>query len=243
MVDDEEESLRPVNEPLDAWNAIYANFMSLVGTTAGQYSDILRRNATYLSQTGTYTEDPATLLHDELNVAGDFGEITRRYSQSAYGRGQSDPFGLVANTDAKTGNVSVIVGGRQRLFFKQANGSYTGEAGETATLTRDGSGAYTIRESDGDATFFGADGKVTRFQASNGTGYTANYTAGHLSTMVTNYGDTIAFSYNPQGLVSQVVDPVNRTTSYTYNGSGDLPDHHHRAEHNHLHLRQRRGLR
>src|SRR5262249_37317368 len=118
--------LQPINEPADTWNAIFTNFMALMGTTSGQYQIVLRQKASYLSSQGTYTDDPQTLLSYEVQQADGFGLISQRYSTSAFGRGQQDPYHSTAQTDAN-GNVMILLGGaQQRLFLRQANGTYAG---------------------------------------------------------------------------------------------------------------------
>lgn len=214
------DDLRPAGLADDAWEAIYGNFMNQMGTTTGQYADVLRENANYLSGLGEYVEDPSRLLQYELLQAGDFGQISRRYAISAYGRGQADPFALAASTDAG-GNVTISVGGRGRIFLRQADGSYAGLVGDGGTLTRDGTGRYVLRETTGEMTEFAADGKLDRFVDPNGNTLTAHYTAGLLTGLTGSNGDTTTFVHNAAGRIVSVTDAVGRITTYTYDATGE----------------------
>jgi RHS repeat-associated protein len=48
----QKDALRPPSIPADAWDAIFTNFLTRVGTTVGQYQQVLQDDATYLSQIG-----------------------------------------------------------------------------------------------------------------------------------------------------------------------------------------------
>ncbi|MCC7349479.1 MAG: hypothetical protein IT446_02825 [Phycisphaerales bacterium] len=214
------EDLRPVGLSDEAWGAIFGNFMAQVGTTSGQYADVIRENANYLSGLGQSINDPSRLLAYELMQAGNFGEISRRYAMSAFGRGQADPFDLRAQTDAG-GNVTIRVGGRGRIFLKQLDGSYVDPAGDGGSLSRDGTGRYTVREKTGEITEFSADGKLDRISDANGNSLTAHYTTGRLSSLVSSSGDTTGFAYNPAGRISAITDAVGRVTTYAYDASNE----------------------
>ena len=214
------DDLRPAGLSSEAWDAIYGNFMDQIGTTSGQYADVLRANANYLSGLGEYVEDPSRLLGYELMQAGNFGEISRRYAMSAYGRGQADPFALTASTDAG-GNVTILAGGRGRIFLKQEDGRYANPANDGGTLSRDRTGRYAVREKTGETTEFSVDGKLDRFSDANGNTLTAHYTSGRLTSLVSSTGDTTGFAYNTAGRITGVTDAVGRVTTYTYDSSNE----------------------
>lgn len=216
-----QEALRPFTEPTDAWNAVYANFMATVGATSGQYFDNLRADATYLSQTGIYTSNIARLLSFQLKLADDFGSITKRYTNGAFGRGQTDSVTMSAATDAN-GNVTIFLDGVYRPFIRNANGSYSGVPGDQGVLTARAGGGYSLREGLGRVTVFAANGHVDFILNPSGFKTTANYTGNLLTSLVDSTGDTTTYLYNAQGHVIKMTDPLGRVTTYTYDATGNL---------------------
>ena len=212
--------LRPVAEPEQAWSEIYHNFLTRVGTTLGGFTQVLRDAATAMSEQGVYTDDPAVLFNYVLNQAGDFGAITRRWTQSEFGYGQADPINMTASADA-SGNVIITASGKQRVFLLGIDSRYTGVGGDAASLTLS-AGVYTLRENDGQITVFGTNGKLDYYQDTNGNRITAHYTNSRLTSLVETNGDTYTYAYNANGYISQVTDPVGRITTYAYNSVGDL---------------------
>lgn len=211
--------LRPANEPADAWDAIFANFLGQMGNTTGQYFNVIRDNASYLSQLGTYTADPQKLLSYELDQAGGFGTIDKHFAISALGRGQFDPFNLAAIIDT-AGNFMIPAGQYLRPFLRQSNGNYLPAPGDFAKLTKLSSGAYELREKSGLVTAFHADGKINYIQNPSGERLTYNYTSGRVSSVSNTNGDVTTIGYNGQGRMSTVTDPVGRVTTYGYDASG-----------------------
>jgi RHS repeat-associated protein len=216
-----ESDLQPSDVPSDAWAAIYQNFTAQVGTTLGQYQQVLDNDATYLSTLGEYTYDVSRLLSFELQKADDFGAISQRYTLGAFGRGWPDPTAIRAVADS-SGNVTIEYSGRVRSFFIQPDENYRGVPGDAATLTKEQDGSYQLRETDGTITAFNTDGTLAYTQDTNGNKITANYTSGQLTSFVDSTGDTVAFTYNGQGRISQVTDPVGRVTTYAYDPTGQL---------------------
>src|SRR5262249_11921675 len=92
--------------------------------------------------------------------------------------------------------------------------------GEFATLSRV-NGAYQLRELDGTLTAFRTDGKIDFQQEPNGNRVTYVYTNGRVTSLVATIGDQIDFTYNGQGRISQMRDPVGRITTFTYDASGE----------------------
>src|SRR5207244_999340 len=115
-------------------------------------------DASYLSQFGKVSFDPAQFIGFELQKAGDFGQIAARYYLGALGRGFVAPFEIHATTDS-AGNVTIQDGPDVRAFAKNSDGTYRSMPGDTGTLTLVG-GAFHIKELDGVETVFRAsDGK------------------------------------------------------------------------------------
>ncbi|MEY2857165.1 MAG: hypothetical protein RLZZ74_1477 [Cyanobacteriota bacterium] len=80
------ESSRPDFITPEAWNETYDNFLAEVGTTVGDYQQLLTENADYLSEIGESELDADNLLAFEFQQASDFQGITQRYSLGSFGR-------------------------------------------------------------------------------------------------------------------------------------------------------------
>lgn len=211
---------RPDSVPADAWDVIWNNFTGSVGNTAGQYQAVLADNATHLSQLGDYSNDVSRLLAFELEQAGNYGSIAQRYNQGFLGRGWTFPFEITATEDSD-GNVTVKSSGILRFFRKQADGNYLNQPGDEATLTKVGN-TFQIREQGGGLLAFGADGKLDFIEDTNSNRITATYTGNQLTRIDSTNGDNLNFSYNSQNRISQVVDQAGRSTTYSYDPTGEL---------------------
>jgi RHS repeat-associated protein len=241
------ETLRPGHITPEAWDAVFANFASVVGTTAADYQALLAQAATYLSQAGIYTSDVMRLLAFELDKADaaytartlatvvdvnfptpgidltfsrEFQQaIHGRYALGAFGRGWTHNWDIQATTLADD-NVVVRFGGSRRMFFEQPDGSYRSGIGDYATLTL-ANGVYTLSEIDSTIWQFRADGLLDFWQEDNGNRVTSGYTGGKLTSLTHSSGATITLQYNPQGQISQLTDPGGRIVTYAYDASGD----------------------
>ncbi len=211
---------RPDSVPADAWDVIWNNFTGSVGNTAGQYQAVLADNATHLSQLGDYSNDVSRLLVFELEQAGNYGSIAQRYNQGFLGRGSTFPFDITA-TENSDGNVTVNSSGSLRLFRKQADGTYLNQPGDKATLTKVGN-TFQLRGQGGGLVAFRADGKLDFIEDTNSNRITATYTGNQLTRINSTNGDNLSLSYNSQSRISQVVDQAGRTTTYSYDPTGEL---------------------
>lgn len=240
--------VRPGDIPTDAWDAIYPNLLAEVGTTAGDYLQVLSRDASYLSSLGIYTADILRLLTYQLDranavfTAGSRISVTdasfptpgtdlvfvRQHQQSITGRYTVGPFGRgwTHNWDVEaitlaSGDVVIRSGGGRRLFTRQPDGSYRGEVGDYATLTL-ASGKYTLTEPNTTVWAFRADGKLDFVREDNGNRVTLGYDgAGRLTSLMHAAGQTITLHYNAQGRIDQLIDPAGRMVSYGYDATGE----------------------
>lgn len=211
-------SAKPDNLTPAAWDAVWANFVASVGNTAGSYQAMLAENATYLSQIGEYTSDVERLLGFEFQQASKYQALTERYSQGSLGQNWTFPGDLKAVADG-AGNVTIINAGKQRVFNRQADGSYRGSSSDFATLTLNG-GAYQLREPDGTTVKFLADGRLNSAEDANGNQITAVYNGSQLVRFDGTNGDRLSFTYNPQGRIASVTDQAGRVTTYSYDPTG-----------------------
>src|SRR5262249_1952267 len=120
--------------------------------------------------------------------------LSRRYQLGVLGRGWTHTWEMSATSDAE-GNVILNMGGGQRSFLLQSDGSYRGEPGDTAVLTRP-SGAYQLRQTDGTVLAFRADGLFDYFEDRNGNRITAGYTGTLMTSLSHSDGDALSLSYN-----------------------------------------------
>ncbi|MEZ2252460.1 RHS repeat-associated core domain-containing protein [Microcoleus sp.] len=210
---------RPDSVPADAWDVIWNNFTGSVGNTAGQYQAVLADNATHLSQLGDYSNDVSQLLVFELEQAGNYGSIAQRYNQGFLGSGSTFPFDITATEDSD-GNVTVDSSGSLRFFRKQADGTYLHQPGDKATLTKVGN-TFQLRGQAGGFIAFRPDGKLDFIEDINSNRITATYTGNQLTRIDSTNGDNLSFSYNSQSRISQVVDQAGRSTTYSYDPTGE----------------------
>ncbi len=212
------DAMRPPSVPLDAWDAIFANYVADVGPTYASYTTHLDNIATHLSRLGVYTSDVDRLQSYALQLADGFGTISTRYQLGALGRGHPDPSRIVATTEAD-GNVTISYGGIVRFFDRQPNGTFRGVGGDVADLALV-SGALRLREPDGTLIGFTPAGQWSFTEDTAGRRISATYSGSQLMSLTDPSGDTVTYEFNANGRVSQVTDAVGRVTTYEYDASG-----------------------
>ena len=210
--------LKPDHVPSDAWDAVYDNFESRVGSDLSHLADAFREDATYLSTVGEYNSDIIALLYFELNEAG-LREIASRYVNGAFGRGRHASWEVSASEDAD-GNVTIRQGSNLRGFNLQRNGGFKSAPNDYGKLATEGDG-YRLEEKSGVFMVFNADGALDYVSDANGNRVTMNYDSGRVVGRTNANGDEDTIAYNTDGLVSSITDAVGRSTTYTYDGSGE----------------------
>ena len=212
-------SLKPEGIPTDAWNALFSNFSAEMGTTLGQANAVIAESARYLSQLDTYTPDFNRLLAYKLNLAGVDGDIRSRYQLGVFGRGFPAIMDMHLRVTS-SGNVSIAMQDGNRLFFKQADGSYRGITEDSGKLTLN-DGSYQLLEANGISFTFSTDGRLLALVDGNGNRTSANYTGMRMTGMTDSNGDTESYTYNAAGRITQIADRSNRLTKYTYDASNE----------------------
>ena len=210
-------ALKPPFQPEDSWEPIFANFAGRMGTTYGQLQALLAQDATCLSQLGEWIYDARRLLAFELMIADGFGAISQRYFTGAFGRGMPDVTSLNVATDA-SGKAGVRLNGRVRVFSPQSSGSYWAGPGDHGVLTQSG-GVFQLREKDGRATVFRADGRLDYFQDTRGHRVSARYTGAQLTSLSDAFGNSVTYQYDGNGRVVSAADAVGRVTRFAYDSS------------------------
>jgi RHS repeat-associated protein len=217
------QEMQPENIANDAWDAIFANYLTATGGTLAGYHAMLVDNANYLGQFGAVSPEVTGLVGFQLDQADSFGEISQRYTQSEMGRGNSTPFGLRLQEDS-IGNVTISQDGASRGFLKLGNGLFQSAGDDPGVLTRSVQGVFTLTETGGKKTVFrAADGLMDFIEdpAGNRISSTRNGSGQLLSLTNSLTGDTATFTHNVQGRISSITDSVGRVTSFTYDAGGE----------------------
>ncbi|MEM9927933.1 MAG: SdrD B-like domain-containing protein, partial [Cyanobacteria bacterium P01_D01_bin.50] len=211
-------SLKPSNLTEEAWNPIYDNFIAETGTTAGDYQQLLIKNANYFAEIGEYVADADRLVGFEFQQASDYQALTQRNSLGSFGVGGGF-LGDIRVVVDEDGNVSIVSPGTSRGFSIQDDGSYLAAPGDFGTLSLV-EGRYTLTSQSGTVTEFLADGQLDFIEDTNGNRLTAEYTEGSLLTgLVASNGDSLTFTRNDDGLITSVADSLGNITTYTYDGN------------------------
>ena len=239
--------MEPVTIPANAWNAVFANFTTNVGSTTDSYQAALDADATYLAQLGEPTNDVAQLVAYEINKAADsfstttLGDnvdaslptpgslsltferwfqpgIADRYQMGTLGLGWTDNWAITASTDS-SGNVTIDESGSLRYFAMQSDGTYVANLGDHGLLTALSGSGYQLTETDGSSTVFNADGTLDYVQDSNGNRITATYTSGLLTRLTASNGEYLALTYT-SGLLTKVTDSTGEVSTYAYDSTG-----------------------
>jgi len=242
-----EAGMEPVTIPANAWNAVFANFTTNVGSTTDSYQAALDADATYLAQLGEPTNDVAQLVAYEINKAADsfstptLGDnidaslptpgslsltfdrwfqpgIAGRYQMGTLGLGWTDNWAITASTDS-SGNVTINESGTLRYFAMQSDGAYVANLGDHGVLTALSGGGYQLTETDGSSTVFNTDGTLDYVQDSNGNRITATYTSGLLTRLTASNGEYLALTYT-SGLLTKVTDSTGEVSTYAYDSTG-----------------------
>ena len=244
-------SMRPVTISTNAWDVIWAGFVSQVGTNWGGYVQMLDDNATYLGRLGERVVDIGQLLSFKLLQADGLSPlrtlasavdasvdapglplvfsrsfaapISQRFELGPLGRGWSHNWQYSLQL-ASDGTVTILgPGGSRRTFQPDSRGSthYFPQAGDHATLTSLGGGAFTLTESDGLLRAFRSDGKLDHVQDLNGNRITASYNGNQLAGLVHSSGQSLQFAYNGSGRIKAIADSLGRQTTLAYDASGE----------------------
>jgi RHS repeat-associated protein len=244
------EELRPPTVAPAAWDVLFGNLLTRVGTSVGSYVQALRDAATYLSRYGIYTSDIDRLLslhfaqadnalpggspHTTVDAAAPAAgvpliwgrtfapTISRRFELGILGRGWSHSWDLRLSRDAETDLVLIRTPGGTLRFEEMPNGSFIGSIVDPAQLTLAG-GVFSLRETDGTVSRFSeTTGRLLDVTDRNGHKVTLGYLGnGLLVQLLHSNGDRFDLSYNTAGRLAQITDHADRVTTYSYDASGE----------------------
>ncbi|WP_460985655.1 DUF6531 domain-containing protein, partial [Sinomonas halotolerans] len=107
--------------------------------------------------------------------------------------------------------------GQRVHFTENADGSYTGPPGGTASLVRNQDGTFTVGTRSGLTHTFDASGKLTALTDSSGRGPSYAYDAGGRLTTVTDGGRSITFTWDTTaGRITRAQTSAGQATTYSY---------------------------
>ncbi|NVN93010.1 MAG: hypothetical protein HXX11_20780, partial [Desulfuromonadales bacterium] len=223
-----ENSSKPSFVSVDAWDALFTNMKTSIGSTMGQFNAALAADATYLSSIGKYESKVSNLLTFELIKAG-LTTIIPRYAVGAFGRGASHAFDIWGAVE--DGNIVLHYPvARVRLLIPDSttSGQFIGSIGDNGALAVNSSDqSWDLTEKNGTLLHFKVDPNnannhvIDYIQDLNGNRVTVNYTESKVTGVTRSTGDTEQFSYNIQGRIIQTTDEVGRVTTYSYDETGE----------------------
>ncbi len=227
-------ALRPVWIDSDAWDAVYNNLVAQIGSTWGDYVQMLRDNAVYLGRLGMKVTNASELFSFQLQQAlglsvattlaastdafaaspglilsfdRTFGNsITERYQIGPFGRGWSAPW-QISLEERTDGTVVVhLSADAMRIFQPDSRraGSYFSQTGDAGVLQKVAGGAWEVTETSGQKLRFRADRTFEYVQDINDNRITATFTATRLSSLTHSSGASVAIAYNGAGRISSV---------------------------------------
>jgi RHS repeat-associated protein len=214
--------LKPATASQAGWDQTFANFENIVGTTIGSYDSVLANLADYLGTQGIRTTDASFYLGQELEIAGDFGAIEACNAFSDLGYGQIDPYDASLTLDS-AGDAAVGNGENVRYFVTAANGTFSNvDPSDGGVLVHNSDGTYTLTETTGEKTVFNSDGSLNSFYNIAGNKTTVTLTNGFVTQMTDAFGGITTINRYSDGVINQIIDPQGRSTTFGYDGSGNL---------------------
>ncbi len=239
---------RPEHISVDAWDVVFANFLTEAGETVGEYESMLSRLATSLSMVGIRTPSTTRLLRLALEEAdasyaglnlitvddvahptpGEIFRFSRYFQQPIHGRYDFGPFGRgwthnwdVVASFLPGGDVEVRSGGVRSVYARLDDGTFARERFDGSSITvTNGIAVQTFVN--GDSRHFRADGRLDSLDDSKGNRVTIDYDVdGRISSLSHSSGAVISLGYNAEGLINTLTDPVGRLITYAYDQMGE----------------------
>jgi RHS repeat-associated protein len=211
--------LRPPTIAADAWDAIFANFLARVGTTVGQYQQVLQDDATYLSQiAGGFSQIGGGILRPIAIVAQPTIDASRLLAFELQQDGDSLPQPTLASAvdaSAPAPGLPLTFG---RVFVQSIAGRYQlGPFGRGWADTWD---TMATADSSGNVTIQGAG--TVRFFTKQPDG-TSLATPGDHGTLTLQNGlyqlrekDGTVDVFQPDGRLGYLQDPNGNRITATY---------------------------
>lgn len=171
-----------------------------------------------------------TVVDLQLGGSGTTFRLLRSYNsgsthEGALGRGWNHPYesrlSIADLARSAPGDRVTYVGvdGQQAGFTQAADGSYTGDAGVQARLSKLADGRFELVQPDHSVVRFTATGLLQSMVDQSGVGLTMTHTDGKLSSVTDAAGRAVDFSYEASGRLAQVELPDGRNVQYAYTGA------------------------
>ncbi|MBF0387924.1 MAG: RHS repeat protein [Candidatus Omnitrophica bacterium] len=186
----------------------------------------------------TMTQDPidiatgvmytkATDLFYPLPGGGLFN-LTRTYAtgrnDGLFGHGWRTPYDQWLNFDDDGGAVVNDENGANLHFLRNNDGSFVSMVGNYSTLVENGDGSFTRTDKNGNVFVYDAEGDMVLMKDRNGNALRYIYDPARPESAYLEDpgGQRIKVLFNDDELVSAIIDPLGRTTRYTYENSCNL---------------------
>lgn len=185
--------------PPDGQCGLYVQF----GSSAHMPSGNLNHSQNLFSTQGGSLPLGLTLYYNSLDP-----------HDGTLGRGWSHNYdiSLKENPD---GSVLISKGDMKYDYFTLTNGAYAPQAGNYATLAKNGDGTFTLTEKDGQALAFSDDGKLVTTIDRNGNTLTFTYGSDDLTAVTDPFGRTANFTYDSAHHLVSVTDQAGNVYSFT----------------------------
>ncbi|EGK08454.1 cell wall-associated protein [Desmospora sp. 8437] len=110
--------------------------------------------------------------------------------------------------------------GTTHTFIPNGDGTYTAPPGKHFELTK--KSGYILEDTDQTKYQFNTSGRLISITDSNNNKTTIGYTGSNPTSITDASGRKANLSYNADNRVTQITDPANRSTEYTYDAAGNL---------------------
>jgi RHS repeat-associated protein len=239
-------TLQPSGVPNAAWNQIYSNLTSQLGSTWGQFVSALDNNAAYLGSLGENVTDFNTLWGfmyaqandsvgplDHLQTVFDAAlslpnggnlsfwrnyhlDINDRYAVGMFGIGWSVPYQSSLQIETSGDAVLHTVGEGDETFQADTRGGYF-NSDDGNSLAANSDGTYTITGTDGESDTYSGTGTLLYHADGQGDRINFGYDgSGRLISLTASTGQSITLTYNAAGLVSTLASSDGGVVTYGY---------------------------
>ncbi|MCL5950928.1 MAG: hypothetical protein M1132_04270 [Chloroflexi bacterium] len=107
-------------------------------------------------------------------------------------------------------------------FAANPDGTFSPEPGVRGNLVQNSDGTYSLSDAHQNRYLFDSSGRLTQIVDANGNAQTLTYNGAQLDSVGIASGRWLHFSYDGNGRISGVDDPLGRHLGFGYNGNGDL---------------------
>ncbi len=233
-----------------AWNAVFSNLTTDMGSTWGSLVQEFDQDASYLGSLGENVSDVNQLWSLEVQRANGLGPmqdlatstdisvtapglalaVERSFSANVIPRNILGPFGFGwaiggawgETLTVQSGGTVVITqaDGSNLDFTANANG-YASPQGDYDMLANLGGGVFTLTQVNGQGTDF-VNGQVAFVQDADGNRITAGYNGTLLTSLTDSSGQWIDLNYNSSGRVTKLTNSAGQTTAYSYDSTNQF---------------------